>query len=51
MALYNVLLGGSTIVTIFEKGAVTWDPDLLENSSKPLETLVRVGMGIGKKIE
>jgi len=43
--------GGSTIVTIFPKGAVKWDQDLLDNSATPLETLVRVGMRIGRKVE
>jgi len=43
--------GGSTIVTIFPKNTVQWDQDLLDNSAAPLETLVRVGMRIGRKIE
>ena len=41
-------LGGSTIVVLFEKGKVEWDEDLLINGRASLETLVRVGMGIGK---
>ena len=40
-------LGGSTIVVLFEKGVVEWDEDLLINGRASLETLVRVGMGIG----
>ncbi|KAI0693420.1 phosphatidylserine decarboxylase-domain-containing protein [Cytidiella melzeri] len=40
--------GGSTIVVLFEKGAVEWDEDLLVNGRACLETLVRVGMGIGR---
>ncbi|TCD64361.1 hypothetical protein EIP91_004230 [Steccherinum ochraceum] len=41
--------GGSTIVVLFEKGAVVeWDEDLIVNSKACLETLVRVGMGIGR---
>jgi len=40
-------LGGSTIVILFEKGVVEWDEDLLINGRASLETLVRVGMGIG----
>ncbi|KAL1664147.1 phosphatidylserine decarboxylase-domain-containing protein [Schizophyllum commune] len=40
--------GGSTIVLLIEKGAVQWDEDLLINGRSALETLVRVGMGIGK---
>ncbi|KAF9461635.1 phosphatidylserine decarboxylase-domain-containing protein [Collybia nuda] len=39
--------GGSTIVILFEKGALEWDEDLLINGRASLETLVRVGMGIG----
>lgn len=41
-------LGGSTIVCLFEKGRVNWDSDLLINGRGCLETLVRVGMGIGR---
>lgn len=44
-------IGGSTIVTIFKKGQVVWDEDLLVNGRASLETLVRVGMGIGYKSE
>ena len=41
-------LGGSTIVVLFEKGVVEGDEDLLVNSRACLETLVRVGMGLGR---
>jgi len=41
--------GGSTIVLLFEKGVVGWDEDLLINGRASLETLVRVGMGVGRK--
>ncbi|KIJ51539.1 hypothetical protein M422DRAFT_65494 [Sphaerobolus stellatus SS14] len=41
--------GGSTIVLLFEKNTVEWDEDLLINSRASLETLVRVGMHIGKR--
>lgn len=41
-------LGGSTIVLLFEKGALEWDEDILSNSGSCLETLVRVGSGVGK---
>jgi phosphatidylserine decarboxylase len=34
-------------VILLEKGAVEWDEDLLINGRASLETLVRVGMGIG----
>jgi phosphatidylserine decarboxylase len=40
--------GGSTIVCLFEKNVVEWDEDLLINGRASLETLVRVGMGIGR---
>ena len=40
--------GGSTIVCIFEKGALQWDVDLLDNGRASIETLVRMGMGIGR---
>ncbi|KAG9039968.1 hypothetical protein FRB95_004440 [Tulasnella sp. JGI-2019a] len=40
--------GGSTIVLLFEKGALQWDQDILNNSQASLETLVRVCMGVGK---
>ncbi|KAI8342591.1 phosphatidylserine decarboxylase-domain-containing protein [Chlamydoabsidia padenii] len=35
--------GGSTLVVIWEKDAIQVDQDLLENSEKPMESLVRVG--------
>ncbi|KAN0126296.1 Phosphatidylserine decarboxylase domain containing protein [Lactarius tabidus] len=41
--------GGSTIVCVFEKNVVEWDDDLLVNGRASLETLVRVGMGIGRR--
>lgn len=34
--------GGSTVVAIFPKDSVQFDDDLLANSSKPIETLVKV---------
>ncbi|KAH8112668.1 phosphatidylserine decarboxylase-domain-containing protein [Phellopilus nigrolimitatus] len=40
--------GGSTIVCLFEKGMVEWDEDLVINGRASLETLVQVGMGIGR---
>ncbi|CAM8899159.1 unnamed protein product [Rhodiola kirilowii] len=39
--------GGSTVVCVFEKDAIDIDRDLLTNSAKSLETLVRVGMTLG----
>ena len=40
--------GGSTIVCVFEKGALRWDDDLLDNGRASMETLVRMGTGIGR---
>ena len=34
---------------LFEMGVVEWDEDLLVNGRASLETLVRVGMGIGRR--
>ncbi|KAG0056584.1 hypothetical protein BGZ83_004366 [Gryganskiella cystojenkinii] len=39
--------GGSTCILLFKKGAVQFDNDLLENSQKGLETLVKTGEHIG----
>ncbi|KAG9245174.1 phosphatidylserine decarboxylase-like protein [Calycina marina] len=39
--------GGSTILLLFEDGAMQFDDDLVENSNTALETLIRVGMSIG----
>ena len=47
--LAYVHIGGSTVVILFEKGVVEWDEDLSINSHACLETLVRVGMGIGRR--
>ncbi len=43
--------GGSTIVLVFEKERVTWDQDIVDNSKAAIETLVRVGMGIGRGMQ
>ena len=40
--------GGSTVVLIFEKDAVTIDKDLWNNTDKEYETIVRMGQSIGK---
>lgn len=40
--------GGSTIVVVFERGRVIWDEDLQANGKAAIETLVRVGMGLGR---
>lgn len=39
--------GGSTVLTLFQPGAVNLDDDLLDNTYHGLETVVRVGMRIG----
>ncbi|XP_072953356.1 phosphatidylserine decarboxylase proenzyme 2-like [Typha angustifolia] len=39
--------GGSTVICVFEKGAIQIDDDLLVNSERALETLVSVGMTLG----
>eukprot|EP00889_Picochlorum_renovo_P002830 jgi/Picre1/29860/NNA_005242.t1 len=41
--------GGSTCIALFQPGQVMWDTDLLANSSRSLETLVKVGDHIGRK--
>lgn len=41
--------GGSTIVLLFEKDRIKADPDILEMSSKGIETKVRMGERIGVK--
>ncbi len=40
-------LGGSTVVLLFEKGAIRFSGDLLENSASGVETFVRFGEAIG----
>jgi len=40
--------GGSTVIVLFERGSVRFDDDLVKNSKKPLETLVKVNTKIGK---
>ncbi|WVO16689.1 phosphatidylserine decarboxylase [Cryptococcus depauperatus] len=40
--------GGSTIVCLFERGALKWDEDLIQNGRASIETLVRMGMGVGR---
>ncbi|XP_057550211.1 phosphatidylserine decarboxylase proenzyme 2-like isoform X2 [Amaranthus tricolor] len=39
--------GGSTVICVFEKNVIELDEDLLDNSSRSLETLVRMGMTLG----
>jgi len=39
--------GGSTILLLFEKGSIKFDDDLVVNSLKPVETLIKMGDRIG----
>lgn len=41
--------GGSTILVIFKKGVINYDDDLRINSTKALETLVKMGSSLGVK--
>ncbi|CAN6458626.1 unnamed protein product [Victoria cruziana] len=40
--------GGSTVLSVFEKGKIDIEEDLLANSARSLETLVSMGMILGK---
>ncbi|KAG0377611.1 hypothetical protein BGX24_005773 [Mortierella sp. AD032] len=42
--------GGSTCILLFKKGAVGFDQDLIDNSKKGVETLVRMGEHIGVRL-
>ncbi|WP_204273758.1 phosphatidylserine decarboxylase [Draconibacterium mangrovi] len=42
--------GGSTLVLLFEKGTITFDSDLIENTKKGMETTVKVGEKIASAI-
>ena len=44
----HFMFGGSTVIMVFEKGAVNIDKDILENSENDIETVVRYGMKIGE---
>jgi len=39
--------GGSTVIVLFRKDSIEFDEDLIINSNKPIETLVRMGERIG----
>ena len=41
--------GGSTVVLLFEKDKITIDEDLLNNTSKGLETTIKMGEQIAVK--
>lgn len=43
--------GGSTVLTLFQKGTMEFDTDLVSNSNECIETLVRVGMSVGHSPE
>jgi len=38
--------GGSTTLLLFPPGTVAFDEDLIANSRKPIETLVRAGASL-----
>jgi phosphatidylserine decarboxylase len=40
--------GGSTVVVVFRRGAIGFDPELVRNSSHGMETLVRVASVLGR---
>jgi len=39
--------GGSTVLLLFKPGTIKFDADLLVNSEKPIETLVKMGNSLG----
>jgi phosphatidylserine decarboxylase len=41
--------GGSTIIQLFKKGTITPDSDIIEQSGKRIETLVKIGEKVGVK--
>lgn len=43
-------LGGSTVVLLFERGAIRLDEDLCENTRRQMETMVRVGEAVGRRL-
>lgn len=45
------MYGGSTIILFIEKGIIKIDDDILNNSKKGLETCVKQGEKIGKKVD
>jgi len=40
--------GGSTIIVLFKSGCITFENDLVINSAKPIETLVKLGQPLGR---
>jgi len=43
--------GGSTVMLLFEPNRIQFDKDLLDNTNKQTETLVRVNQSLGKAIQ
>ena len=43
--------GGSTVILVFDNARIRWSADLLENSSKGYETIVRCGETIGSALK
>jgi phosphatidylserine decarboxylase len=41
--------GGSTVIQFFKKGTVIPDPDIMEQSLKQIETLVKINEKVGVK--
>ena len=39
--------GGSTVITVFRRGAIRYDEDLLRSSARAVETLVKMGTSLG----
>lgn len=44
------LFGGSTVILIFEAQKIKWNPDYLAKSKLGMETFVKLGDALGKKI-
>jgi len=42
--------GGSTVLLFFERGAIKFDDDLVNNSNDQMETLIRVNTRIGRAL-
>ena len=42
--------GGSTVILIFQKDKILFDSDILENTNKGCETVIRMGESLGKII-
>jgi phosphatidylserine decarboxylase len=40
--------GGSTVVLVFRRGTIQFDPELVANSARGVETLVRMGSVLGR---